>query len=147
MNTGTAFTSSSSFKGETRAVPSLPLESHQQSVIAERAQNPERPVFILYIGAADDKGKSWCGDCNAIKTNLGQLPQDSLLLECQVTREEWKNSPGGQHPLRTQRFANVGGVPTLVKMGVFNGSLSRPVASLVESQILDKELLQAMVEV
>ena len=142
-----AFITSSSFKGETRAIPSLPMESHQQSVMAARAEYPGRPLFILYVGAADAKGKSWCGDCNDIKTKLGQLPQDALILECQVTRKEWKTTPGGEHPLRSQRFAPVAGVPTLVKMGVANGSLSRPVASLVESQILDDELLQAMMEV
>jgi len=136
-----AFITSSSFKGETRAVPSLPMEAHQQAVLAARAEHPERPLFVLYVGAADDKGKSWCGDCNDIKTNLGKLPKNSMILECQVTREEWKNTPGGEHPLRSQRFANVAGVPTLVLYGVV-----RPIASLVEKEILDEVLLKAMVD-
>ena len=135
------YLASSTYVGQYESIPSSPLSTHKAAISKAKQEHSERNVFILYIGQADPSGHSWCPDCNDIKSLLSTLPDNSYLLECQVTREEWKNSPGSNHPLRSQRFAAVSGVPCLVKMG-----FSRPVATLIEDQIQDSILFTALIE-
>lgn len=137
-----SYLSSSTYKGAFESIPSGPPDVHLAAIRAAREKHSGR-IFIVYIGQADNSGNSWCGDCNDIKKVLSNIPsENSILLECQVTRDEWKVSPGSAHPLRSQRFLPVGGVPCLMKMGE-----SRPIAALTESDILDETLLLSLIEV
>jgi glutaredoxin len=140
--TPVSFLSTSTFQGQSMVIPASPMKAHLAAITAAKNEHPAATLFILYIGQADANGNSWCPDCNDIKTVLSTIPANSILLECQVTRNEWKINPGSDHPLRSRRFLPVSGVPCLMKMGS-----SRPVASLVESQMNDPVLLSALMKV
>tara|TARA_B100000795_G_scaffold265689_1_gene247840 strand:+ start:127 stop:483 length:357 start_codon:yes stop_codon:yes gene_type:complete len=99
-------------------------------------------LYVLYVGATDAAGKSWCGDCTAIQSYLSAIPSNSMILECQISRNEWKNEPGQAHPFRTMRFGNVDGVPTLVKIG----TTVRGIASLNDAGIKDDVLFKHLIE-
>ena len=140
--TPVSFLSTSTFQGQSMVIPASPMKAHLAAITAAKNEHPVANLFVLYIGQADATGNSWCPDCNDIKTVLSAIPANSILLECQVSRNEWKINPGSDHPLRSRRFLPVKGVPCLMKMGS-----SRPVASLVESQINDPVLLSALMKV
>jgi hypothetical protein len=68
-------------------------------------------------------------------------PQDCLVLECPIERAAWRNGDA-PHFLRKNKWANISGVPALVKVGC----TARPIGVLVEDQIMDAVLLQALIE-
>lgn len=53
-----------------------------------KLENSKNSVFILFTGAKDDQGKSWCPDCNVadpvIDNNLKYLKQNSEFITCYV---------------------------------------------------------------
>ena len=120
--------------------------SHLDNIAAARAElGPTAPLFVLYVGAENPAtGKSWCGDCVTMKPvalrALAGLGSGVTVLVASVTRKEWKDKEN-PHPLRKNRWANVTGVPALVKIGQ-----KVPVGVLVEDQIMDKVLLDALLK-
>ena len=136
-----SFLSASTYTGLSKSITSLPMTTHIAELTAARNEHAG-DLYVLYVGATDAAGKSWCGDCTAIQSYLSAIPSNSMILECQISRNEWKNEPGQAHPFRTMRFGNVDGVPTLVKIG----TTVRGIASLNDAGIKDDVLFKHLIE-
>lgn len=75
-----------------------------------------------------ENGERWCPDCEAADPVLEEAftsaPASVLLLTVEVTREEWKTSPGPEHPLRKAPYS-VSGIPTMLEWDATNDKALR----------------------
>ena len=116
-------------------------QSLAQAVNTAKAES--KPLFILFTGAVNaDTGKSWCPDCvkadPVIKRCLGELDGGSVMLECPVVREEYRNP---EYLYRKHPLFGLKCVPTLIKF--VNG---RAAYSLDDSQSQDEELVRELLK-
>ncbi len=85
-------------------------------------------VLVLVSSTRVADGSRWCPDCEAADGVWEEAAQGApagvYLLQVELTREEWKVSPGQQHPLRKKPF-NVSGIPTLLLWDTEAGTASR----------------------
>lgn len=102
-------------------------------------------LFVLFSGAKDSSGVSWCGDCTEAEPFIdaalatASAERDVVLLYAPLARAEYKGNAG--HWARVHPSFKLERVPTLFKMGK-----SRPTGSLVEGQCKDAGLLAELFE-
>lgn len=105
------------------------------------AANGSRPLFLLFTGAKNATGRSWCPDCTAadpvIEEVLSSIPEGAVLLSSSVDREPYR-SPDNVY--RKNPAIKLTCVPTLIKwqngkvLGRLNDSQSQ-VADLVRDLV------------
>lgn len=108
------------------------LLQQQLQVIAENGNE----LYVLFT--ADTKietGEPWCPDCTAgnaiIRDFVWQLPESTVLLECEVARSEYKDNPS--YAYRAHSEVKLSAVPTLIRWKV-----DGPAERLVEEDCYDE---------
>lgn len=73
-------------------------------------------VFFTYCSGID--GKRWCPDCVEAHEVLDEIfanaPASIYIIVAELTRKEWKETPGKDHFLRKDGFG-VQSIPTFMK--------------------------------
>ena len=77
------------------------------------------PIFVLFTSTKSNPGKErWCPDTVEAHEVLDDLflkaPASTYIIEVELSREEWKESPGMDHWLRKEPY-NISSIPTLVE--------------------------------
>jgi len=101
----------------------------------------DKRIFILFCGAKDSQGHSWCPDCVAAEkpieeTVKSSLPSNGVFIECSVgDRASWKDP---NCSFRTDSKLRLTNIPTLIEWGTTK--------RLTEGQLLDKEMVEILFE-
>ncbi|XP_031551663.1 thioredoxin domain-containing protein 17-like [Actinia tenebrosa] len=87
-----------------------------ETTIQENAD--EKRKFVMFIGAIDETGDSWCPDCRdaepVVEKGLNSAPSDSVFILVVVgDRPTWKDP---NNEFRTGKY-KLTGIPTLVEIG------------------------------
>jgi len=102
------------------------------------------PLFLYFVSDRLKNNERWCPDCRSadpmIDEALQSAPASATLLEVQVTRPEWKESPGPAHFLRQPPF-KVTSVPTVMQ---FDPATQKPTKRFVDGECEQIEALAAM---
>ena len=102
-------------------------------------------LFVLFSGAKDSTGVSWCPDCVEAEPVINAAlekassDRDVVLLYAPLVRAEYKGNAA--HWARVHPSFKLERIPTLFKMGK-----TRPTGSLVEGQCKDAALLADFLE-
>ncbi|XP_029468257.1 thioredoxin domain-containing protein 17 [Rhinatrema bivittatum] len=74
-------------------------------------------VFVLFSGAKNEAGISWCPDCMKaepiVRENLQYLPEDSVFVHCDVGEKDCWKDPSNDFKKNLKLTA----LPTLLKYG------------------------------
>ena len=102
------------------------------------------PLFIYFVANRPANNERWCADCRSadpmIDEALHSAPASATLLEVQITRPEWKESPGPAHFLRRPPF-KVTSVPTVMQ---FDPAAQACTKRFVDGECEQIEALAAM---
>ena len=91
-----------------RLQDTAPPVALQAAIARSRSASDLEQLYILFIGANDSTGRSWCSDTRLARplltARLEGLPEGAVVLEAAVSREEWRrrDHPYRQHPVRTR---------------------------------------------
>lgn len=110
----------------------------------EKAMTTTLPLFILFTGAKQNNGISWCPDCVAaepiIEASLAKLSRPIVFLECPVLREEYRGN--SEYTYRTHPTFKLACVPTLIRM---SSDYSKVTARLDDSQSQQEDLVEELI--
>ncbi|CAF0756646.1 unnamed protein product [Adineta ricciae] len=101
----------------------------------------DKRIFVLFYGAKDNQGHSWCSDCNFVEKPVAEmipllLPSNGIFIECSVgDRASWKDSNSS---FRKDSQLRLTTIPTLVEWGTSK--------RLSENQLLDSDMIQILFE-
>ncbi|CAF3971966.1 unnamed protein product [Rotaria sp. Silwood2] len=105
----------------------------------------DKRVFVLFSGAKDSQGHSWCPDCVLAEkpveeTVKSSLPSNGIFIECSVGDRarfvfSWKD-PNSR--FRTDSKLRLTNIPTLIEW--------ETTKRLTESQLLDTEMIKILFE-
>ncbi|KAK8727389.1 hypothetical protein OTU49_017479 [Cherax quadricarinatus] len=82
-------------------------------------KDSDNPIYVLFSGSKDSRGKSWCPDCvvaePVVKGALEKAPEDAVFVYVGVgSRDFWKDK---NCVFRTDARTKLKCVPTLMKYG------------------------------
>ncbi|UJR33979.1 hypothetical protein I4U23_021395 [Adineta vaga] len=98
-------------------------------------------IFVLFFGAKNSQGRSWCSDCNIVEKPVAEmipslLPSNGIFIECSVgDRASWKDS---NCSFRKDAQLRLTTIPTLVEWGTSK--------RLTENQLLDSDMIKILFE-
>ncbi|CAF1094013.1 unnamed protein product [Rotaria sp. Silwood1] len=117
------------------------IEGYEQLKKTLENYGKDKRIFILFSGAKDSQGHSWCPDCVLAEkpveeTVKSSLPSNGIFIECSVgNRASWKDP---NCSFRTDPNLRLTNIPTLVEWGTTK--------RLTESQLLDTEMIKILFE-
>ncbi|CAF1524578.1 unnamed protein product [Rotaria sp. Silwood1] len=117
------------------------IEGYEQLKKTLENYGKDKRIFILFSGAKDSQGHSWCPDCVLAEkpveeTVKSSLPSNGIFIECSVgNRASWKDP---NCSFRTDLNLRLTNIPTLVEWGTTK--------RLTESQLLDTEMIKILFE-
>lgn len=125
----------------TASTPSDFDATFEASKAAARATN--LPLFLLFTGAKQSNGVSWCPDCVAaepiIEASLTRLSRPIVFLECPVLREGYRGNP--EYAYRAHPTFKLACVPTLIRMSTDNNKVT---GRLDDTQSQQEDLVEEL---
>ncbi len=133
-------------EGEEKEGKKMIREILSSNLIVSRLQalrGAKEPVLVLFFATKKEDGTRWCPDCEAAEPIIEEAsknaPAGVYLLSVNLTRDEWKENPGKDHPLRKAPF-NVPGIPTMLLWDTKNG---KTIKTFGEEDLLQLESLSS----
>jgi hypothetical protein len=114
-----------------------PTPAEYDAKVAE-AKSAASKVFLLFTGAKDASGRSWCGDCTRAEPIIMKVladATDSVVLECPCERTAYRAKD--TFPYRLDKSIKLTCVPTLM-------SLDNPAIRLDDSQCQNEDLVREL---
>jgi hypothetical protein len=104
------------------------LSGAQLTARLEELRAAKEHVLVLLSSTRLADGTRWCPDCQesdpVLEAAAHSAPPGVRLLQVELTRDEWKVSPGKDHPLRKKPFG-ASGIPTMFLWDTAAGKATR----------------------
>ncbi|KAK3746257.1 hypothetical protein QZH41_016516 [Actinostola sp. cb2023] len=100
-------------------IPQLQVEGLQNLEVTLHENSSKRRKIIMFIGAIDESGESWCSDCRdaepVVEKALESAPADSVFVLVDVgDKASWKD-PENEFRKHTEYLLT--GIPTIIESG------------------------------